>query len=117
SNGLTYGWNADNSINARDKNSSLSPDQRYDTFIHMQKGGSFRWDMAVPNGTYTVRAAAGDAGYIDSTYKINVEGVLTVDGTPTRSNHWVEGTRTVTVSEGKLTITKASGEEHNMIVF
>src|SRR5207247_5977493 len=37
SNGLTYGWNADDSANTRDRDSSLSLDQRYDTLIHMQK--------------------------------------------------------------------------------
>jgi hypothetical protein len=33
-NGFTYGWNADNSVNTRDKDSSLSPDQPYDTLEH-----------------------------------------------------------------------------------
>src|SRR4051794_22211836 len=49
-NGLTYGWNADNSANTRVRNSSTSPDARYDTLDHMQKGGDFTWEMAVENG-------------------------------------------------------------------
>src|SRR5436190_14428483 len=53
-NGFTYGWNADNSANTRERNSSLSLDQRYDTLDHMQKNGSFSWEIAVPNGDYTV---------------------------------------------------------------
>src|SRR4051794_7379500 len=34
SSALTYGWNINNTANARDKNSANSPDQRYDTFNH-----------------------------------------------------------------------------------
>src|SRR5687768_6221659 len=36
--GLTYGWNAANA-NAVDRNSTLSPDQRYDTLNYLQKAG------------------------------------------------------------------------------
>jgi N-acetylneuraminic acid mutarotase len=116
-NGFTYGWNADNSANTRDKNSSLSPDQRYDTFDHMQKNGAFSWEIAVPNGDYTVHIVTGDAGFTDSVFKINAEGVLTVSGTPTSSKHWVEGTKTVTVSDGKLTLSNAAGASNNKICF
>jgi N-acetylneuraminic acid mutarotase len=117
-NGMTYGWSADNRVNTRDDNSSLSPDQRYDTFDHMQKNGSnMSWSMAVPNGTYTVRVVAGDPNFIDSSFQIAVEGVLTVSGTPTTANHWVEGTKTVQVTDGKLTISNAAGAKNNKINF
>jgi N-acetylneuraminic acid mutarotase len=116
-NGLTYGWDADNSANARDKNSSLSKDQRYDTLNHMQRNGSRKWEISVPNGTYSVHVVAGDAGFYDSVYKINAEGTLTVSGTPTSSSRWVEGTKTVTVSDGRLTISNASGASNNKICF
>jgi len=118
SNGLTYGWSIDNSTNARDKNSANAPDQRYDTFNHMQKNGAnARWEIAVPNGTYTVRVVAGDPDFVDSTYRINVENVLTVSGTPTTSNRWVEGTQTVTVADGRLTISNGSGAVNDKISF
>src|SRR5262245_11384154 len=116
-NELTYGWNADNSASARVRNSSLSADKNYDTLLHMQKNGEFSWEMAVANGDYTVHIVSGDAGYTDSVYKVNVEGILTVDGTPTSANRWVEGTKTVTVTDGKLTITNASGSFNNRICF
>src|SRR4051812_22895899 len=45
-NGLTYGWNADNSANTRDRDDSSSDDQQHDTFIHSQKNGTFSWDIA-----------------------------------------------------------------------
>jgi N-acetylneuraminic acid mutarotase len=116
-NGYSYGWNADNSASTRERNSALSLDQRYDTLIHLQKGGEFSWEMSLENGDYKVRVVAGDAGYTDSVYKINVEGVLTVDGTPTSSNRWVEGTQVVTVTDGKLTISNAAGSFNNRICF
>ncbi len=117
-NGFSYGWNLDSSANPRDRNAANSPDQRYDTFTHMQNGkGGTVWEMAVPNGNYTVRLVAGDPGYNDSVYKINVEGVLTVNGTPTTANRWVEGNALVSVSDGKLTVSNASGSSNNKIDF
>ena len=117
-NGFTYGWNGNNTGFTRDRNSSLSPDQRYDTVNHMQKAGGARfWEIAVPNGTYQVFVVAGDAGYYDSVFRINVEGVLTVSGTPTSGSRWVSGTRTVTVADGRLTLSNASGASNNKICF
>jgi N-acetylneuraminic acid mutarotase len=83
----------------------------------MQKSGSVSWNIAVPNGTYTVRVVSGDAGFTDSIFKINVEGVLTVNGTPSKSNFWVEGTKVVTVSDGNLTVSNATGASNNKIAF
>lgn len=116
-NGYTYGWNApDNWTRAR--NSSLSPDQRYDTLNQMQvPGAGTTWEIAVPNGKYQVHIVTGDSQFIDSVYKINAEGVLAVNGTPTKSNHWVQGTVTVTVSDGRLTVSNAAGSVNNKIDF
>lgn len=115
SNGLTYGWSADNR-DGRDRN--LLADQRYDTFHHLQKNGAnYSWEIALPNGQYTVRVVAGDAGFFDSVFKINVEGVLTVNGTPTSGSRFVEGTQTVTVADGRLTISNATGAVNNKIAF
>ncbi len=118
-NGYTYGWNADNTITSRDRNAANSPDQRYDTLLHLQKptNPNASWEVAVPNGTYSVRVLSGDPSYADSVYKLNVEGVLTVNGTPTNATHWLEGTKTVTVSDGKLTISNAAGSTNNKISF
>ncbi len=115
-NGFSYGWNSANNF-TRDRNSSRSPDQRYDTLNHMQKSGSATWQLAVPNGTYSVRIVAGDADHIDSTFRINVEGVLAINGKPTTSARWIDRTVTVTVSDGRLTITNATGAVNNKICF
>lgn len=115
SNGLTYGWSADNR-DGRDRN--VLSDQRYDTFHHLQKNGAnYSWEIALPNGQYTVRVVTGDASYFDSVFKVNVEGMLTVNATPTSSNRFGEGTKTVNVTDGRLTISNASGAVNNKIAF
>ena len=118
-NGDRYGWNADNAAQTRDRNMANSPDQRYDTLTHLQKpvNPNAVWEILVPNGTYTVRVVAGDPGYFDSVFRLNVEGVLTVSGTPTSSTRWLEGTSTVTVSDGRLTVSNGAGASNNKICF
>lgn len=116
-NGHSYGWSSSNTSNTRDRNSSRSPDQRYDTLNHMQLGGSRTWEIAVPNGTYNVFVVAGDANAYDSVFRVNVEGVLTISGTPDSSTRWLSGTKTVTVSDGRLTISNGSGASNNKICF
>ncbi|HTL30974.1 MAG TPA: fibronectin type III domain-containing protein [Tepidisphaeraceae bacterium] len=111
-NGLTYGWNTSNSSNTRDRNSSRSKDQRYDTLAIMPSTRT--WGIAVPNGTYSVHIVSGDASYTDSVYKISAEGSTVVSGTPTSTNHWIEGTKTVTVSDGKLSIATAGGSNNKI---
>jgi glucose/arabinose dehydrogenase len=118
-NGQTYGWNTDNTAQARDRNASGSPDQAYDTLTHMQAPANPTavWEIGLPNGTYIVRLVAGDPSYFDSVYRIAAEGVLVVNGPPTSSARWIEGTATITVSDGRLTLTSASGSSNNKICF
>jgi YVTN family beta-propeller protein len=117
-NGYSYGWNKKNTSSAYDRNSSLSPDQRYDTLIALQSsGGGSVWEIAVPNGAYSIFAVAGDPTAFDSVFRLNFEGVLTVSGTPTSSSRWVSGTKTVTVSDGRLTLNNGAGASNNKICF
>ncbi len=116
-NGFTYGWDADNTANTRDRDNTSSPNQAYDTFNHTEKSADRTWNILVPNGTYNVHLVAGDADATDSTFKFNVEGNLLLDGKPTSSNHWVEATGTVDVSDGKLTLTNGTGSSNNKIDF
>jgi PKD repeat protein len=116
---LTYGWNGDNSAATRDRNSAVSADELHDGLIHLQKPElpDARWEIAVPNGTYSVHIVAGDPDHFDSVFRLNVEGVPVVSGTPTTSSRWVEGTGTVTVNDGKLTISNGSGASNNKMNF
>ena len=71
----------------------------------------------VPNGSYRVRVVAGDPGYFDSVFRINVEGVLTVSGTPTSATRWIEGTQVVNVTDGRITVQTGAGSTNNKICF
>lgn len=116
--GLKFGWDVDNAAHARDRDASNSPSEPHDTLTHLQKtGGARKWEMELPNGTYVVRVVAGDPGYFDSFYKIDVEGVLAVNAAPSSATRWREGTVTVTVTDGRLTITNAAGAANNKICF
>ena len=110
-NGYTFGWDVPNTT-YRDRNRVA--DQRYDTLIHT---GTRTWSLAVPNGTYTVRLVAGDASYYNSVYKFNLENQLALSGTPTSASRWIEATKTVSVSDGRLTLTNAAGASNNKINF
>lgn len=114
-NGLTYGWSADNTANARYRPSE--DDVRYATFNHTQKNGNFKWELAVPNGTYSVRVVAGDADYADSFYKFTVENATAVNAAPTASQKFREETVYANVSDGRLTISNASGAANNKLAF
>ena len=116
-NGFTYGWNASASSFTRDRNSPISPDQRYDTLIHTQLYGTRTWEVAVPNGTYSVHIVAGDPDYTDSTIRFNAENTLVASGSLSSASHFVDGTKVVTVSDGKLTISNAAGASNNKLCF
>ena len=105
-NGYSYGWSGDNRASARARNAANSPDQRYDTLVHMQLDGWFRWEIALPSGSYDVRVVAGDPSYYDSIYQVNLEGRRTIDGVPTSASRWLEGRRTLTVADGTHMVTK-----------
>ena len=64
-----------------------------------------------------MRVVSGDASNFDSVFRMTVEGVLAVNGTPTTSTRWIEGTVAVTVSDGRLTIRSGSGASNNKICF
>ena len=115
-NGFKYGWNALTNT-TRDRN--LNADQRYDTLTHLQKAANpdAIWEIAVPNGSYRVRIVSGDASNIDSVFRTTAEGVLVASGTPTTSTRWIEGTSTVTVSDGRLTVRSGAGASNNKICF
>jgi uncharacterized delta-60 repeat protein len=116
--GLSFGWDADNTGNARQRHNSGSPNALFDSFNHMQKNGANRkWELAVPNGLYQVTLAAGDPDAVDSIYKMNLEGTLALSGTPTGDTHWFTRTLNVQVNDGRLTLTNALGAKNNKIDF
>ncbi|WP_324650059.1 PA14 domain-containing protein, partial [Georgenia sp. H159] len=68
------------------------------------------WEYALGNGTYGVEVSVGDANYLDSVHGVTVEGVPVISGfDPTAATPFTTGSGTVTVTDGKLTMTN-SGE-------
>ena len=116
-NAQSYGWDSDNTGNVRVRNSSRSPDVRFDTLAYMQRGAVHTWEIAVPNGTYAVKVVAGDPSNLNSIYRINVENTLVLSDTPSSATRWFTGTATVTVADGRLTVSNASGAVNNKICF
>jgi uncharacterized delta-60 repeat protein len=117
-NGLQYGWDVDNTGNARNRGNKRSPDLRFDSLNHMQRNGANRkWEIAVPNGLYAVTVVAGDPNATDSVYRINVEGQLALSGTPTGDIRWFTRTMNVMVTDGRLTVTNGAGAVNNKIAY
>ncbi|MCR2824566.1 malectin domain-containing carbohydrate-binding protein [Microbacterium sp. zg.Y909] len=66
------------------------------------------WEYVLPNGTYEVGVSVGDANYIDSTHGVLVEGQPVINGfVPTAATPFQTGVRTVTVTDGRLTISNS----------
>lgn len=104
-NGYSYGWDIDNTANGRWRQNAASPDLRYDTFNHMQKQTpAAMWEIAIPNGLYTVRIVAGDPSNTDALFQFDTEGYLTKTFDDTATAHWGDFTNTVRVNDGRLTI-------------
>jgi Chitobiase/beta-hexosaminidase C-terminal domain len=113
-NGKTYGWNQDLSAWTRERagKGATSPDAAHDTLIYLQRSGNAVFELVVPNGSYQVRLVCGDGAYADGIHRVAAEGVVVVDGTADATHRWFEGTQTVTVADGRLTITCASGSQN-----
>lgn len=116
--GYAFGWDIDNTVNARDREAANSPDQRYDTLNHLQKpGGATTWELAIPNGQYRVRVVSGDPSNFDGYYSIAAEGVVILEGQPTAVNLWLDATATVTVADGRLTLGNGAAGINNKLCF
>ena len=114
--GYTYGWSVDDSAMTRDRNSTASWDQRYDTLIHAaQPSRTNYWELYVPNGTYVVHTASGDPSYTDSVHVLLCEGQVIASGTPTTAHPWIEGTLVVTVTDNHLTISNAPSSNNDKL--
>jgi hypothetical protein len=110
-NGLTYGWDKDASSTARVRSSSASPSAVYDTLLHLQLGGaSYTWEVALPNNVYTVKLIAGDASFYPGCYAISLEGTLALSGCTTSASRWITWTGTVSVKDGRLTVSNTAGK-------
>lgn len=113
--GLSYGWNASVADTVRDRN--VLSDQLRDTLVHLQKPTvpNAQWEIAVPDGMYEVHAVSGDPSNTDSVYVLDAEGVRVIEGTPTKAHRFVEGTATIQVTDGRLTLSNGVGAKNNKL--
>ena len=118
-----YGWISQTDAtpltitgNGRDRNQL--PDQRLDTFMHMQFTGTSggvaqpaRWQYGLPMGTYDVTVSVGDsAAPAGHSHRLTVEGVVAVNNfVPTASDKFRTATVRASVSDGFLTLDAAGG--------
>ncbi|WP_036196277.1 malectin domain-containing carbohydrate-binding protein [Nocardioides aequoreus] len=128
--GLSFGWvSPDTSTpvslvgNGRNRNtespSANEPDARRATTMHMQYVGtaagsvtaSGSWEVAVPNGLYSVKVDVGDAGTaVDSNNWVNIENQNAVAAfTPGSGTKYATATRTVAVTDGRITLSPVGG--------
>ena len=137
--GLTYGWkdqvtenDLDLSVggttpgNGRDRGTS-QPDMKLDSFMHMQSAdvsGTFNgtvarafWELALPNGEYTVTVGVGDPAPQPSDpeiHQINLENtslinLFTPSGAAGAATRHATATKTVSVTDGALTVDAIGG--------
>ena len=111
-NNYSYGWSSDITEGARNRNHTNSPDERFDTLVHMrhdQIGVDAYWDIALPNGEYKVRLVTGDPEYAGSYHQVYIEDLNFIDGKTTYGKQqYFDVTKTVRVTDGKLSITNGS---------
>ena len=79
------------------------------------------WEYELENGQYQVTVGVGDPDFFDSNHVINVEGESVIAGfvptgfavngfLPLGAQAFSEGTATVEVNDGKLTVDAIGGE-------
>jgi hypothetical protein len=105
--------------NGRNRNPAAGQaDPRLATLIHAQlpagSAGSHTpgaWEAVVPNGVYQVTVAVGDSGTAsDSVHWASVEDQNAIAGfVPASATRHATVTRTVTVTDGRLTLSPAGG--------
>jgi hypothetical protein len=104
--GLSFGWNSSHADLTRDRD--LNANQLLDTLCHFHAGGI--WELALPNGQYSVLASIGDAGN-PSTYTLIVEGVTYWSARALSANQFLSNTSTISVADGRLTLSQGSAAE------
>lgn len=100
-----YGWiTAPLTDSTRERDNPASPDQAYDTMIHVDPESI--WEIEIPNGDYSVTVCAGDASFPQGTENVQIEGATIIDNVSLSDDTlWVERTKSITVTDGKLSVT------------
>lgn len=100
-----FGWTIlPQADGARDRNSSESPNQSYDTMIHVRSTG--KWEIEVPNGQYQVTVCMGDPSYPIGTNFVQLNEVPLFTGeTLSATQKWIEKTTVLEVTSSMISLT------------
>ncbi len=116
-NGFSYGWTT---AFDRTRERNTDPDQRLDTLNHTQwNNDNYVWEIELPNGNYDVSITGGDPDWDNSFIEFVAEEgtaneVILASGDPSGVN-FISGSATVTVSDGRLTISNGPNAVNNKI--
>ena len=118
-NGYSYGWNVDHTARTFAYSAVPGLETVYGaawSLIKMIPGSSTSWEIALANGSYDVTILAAGYQCQGQLQQIAVEGVLVVNGTAGWDyDTYVGGTQTVTVNDGRLTVTNGPSASLNCI--
>ena len=101
--GLSYGWNTDQS--AQTVYNAVSRARKNNGFVKLAAGAT--WEIAVPNGQYTIYAVAGDLTARSERIGVLAEGEVLLAGRTNQTKPFVEGAAVVDVADGRLSIAGA----------
>ena len=117
--GMTLGWSGTGPTAVR-RTGGAAPDERFRSYARPYSytlGSARKFEVALPNGTYRVRAVAGTpdeyAGNGVLRQRFLAENVAIVDGTTSAAAPFVAGVANVAVTDGRLTITVDSSVAPN----
>lgn len=68
-----------------------------------------KWELVVPNGTYSVTVGVGDPSFYDSRHIVRAEGTSIVDFTPSAATPTRVVATNVVVADGRLTLDAVGG--------
>ena len=97
-----YGWTVNPPIYSADQDNNLSPNQAYDTIIYPNYKS--RWEIDLPNGTYSVTVCMGDPDAPTGHQEVQVEGASVINGDLSIDSPWIEKSVTVNLTDGRLTV-------------
>lgn len=113
----SYGWVEPGSSTPKDlglsgRNRGEPSDVRLATLMYMDGiAGQADWEIAIPNGFYSVTVTVGDASFFNGLYWLNIEdraGIVSMS--PTSSSRFFTTTQYVWVTDGRLTLDQRMGD-------
>lgn len=111
--GYEMGWLTADAVPVK-RTAGSAPDNRYSTYVRPGYQGVNRtFEVSVPDGTYRVRAVAGSPDEYGSTTKFWVEGTNVINGVTDSIDPFLSGVATVTVTDGRLTISSDAATAPN----